>query len=84
MTVSPQDYEKLIEDTLKDELDWLVEEFDQLFKEKNKKYTQEDITIANQILDQVIDGIKTNNSEELLNLLAITLNRIETKFPEFF
>ncbi|MFX1363766.1 MAG: hypothetical protein ACFFCE_08840 [Promethearchaeota archaeon] len=84
MTVSPQDYEKIIEDNLRDELEWLIEEFDQLFKEKKEKYTREDITIANQILDQVIDGIKTNNSEELLNLLAMTLNKIESTYPEFF
>ncbi|NVM34571.1 MAG: hypothetical protein HWN81_03180 [Candidatus Lokiarchaeota archaeon] len=84
MTLSPQDYERIMEDNLKEELEWLEEEFEQLFKKKKENYSQEDITIGNRILDQVIDGIKTNNREELLNLLAITLNRIEHDFPEFF
>ena len=42
------------------------------------------ISIGNQILDNVIDNIKTNKSQELLNLLDITLNKIEQTFPEFF
>ncbi|UCD01967.1 MAG: hypothetical protein JSV23_02805 [Promethearchaeota archaeon] len=82
MTVTA-DYEKILQDNLKEDLDWLEKEFELLFKEK-KKFTREDITLGNQILDNVIDGIKTNNSEELLNLLAITLNRIEQSYPDFF
>lgn len=84
MIVSPQDYEKIIEDNLKEELEWLEEEFEHLFRDKKEKHSQEDITIANQILDQIIDDIKTNNSEQLLNLLAITLNKIESTYPDFF
>lgn len=80
------DYEKILEDTLKDELEWLEQEFEFLFKQKKLKhcYTKDDISIGNQILDNVIDSIKTNKSEQLLNLLAITLNSIEKQFPEFF
>ena len=36
------------------------------------------------ILHNVIDHIKTNKSEELLNLLAITLIKIEHSYPDFF
>lgn len=80
------DYEKILEDNLKDELGWLLQEFEFLFKQKMLKncYTKDDISIGNQILDNVIDNIKTNKSEELINLLGITLNRIEKQFPEFF
>ncbi|MEE9377611.1 MAG: hypothetical protein V3V33_06205 [Candidatus Lokiarchaeia archaeon] len=84
MTVSPQDYEGVLQDSLKSELEWLEKEFEYLFKSKKGKYSQEDISLGNQILDNVINGIKTNNSEELLNLLAITLNKIESTYPEFF
>lgn len=83
MTISPQDYERILEDTLKEDLEWLEREFTLLFRYKKTK-TKDDITLGNQILDQVIDNIKSNNSEEVLNLLAITLNRIEHEFPEFF
>jgi len=84
MTVSPQDYERILQDNLKSELEWLEEEFEYLFKGKKEKYSQEDISLGNQILDNVIDDIKTNDNEDLLNLLAITLNKIEQSYPEFF
>ena len=84
MTVSPQDYERILQDNLKSELEWLEEEFEYLFKGKKEKYSQEDISLGNQILDNVIDAIKTNDNEDLLNLLAITLNKIEHDLPEFF
>ncbi|MFX1302210.1 MAG: hypothetical protein ACFE9X_02510 [Promethearchaeota archaeon] len=76
-------YEKILQDNLKDELQWLENEFMFQFKNKKKK-TKEDITLGNQILNNIIDSIKADNSEEVLNLLAITLNRIEHDFPEFF
>jgi hypothetical protein len=82
MTVSA-DYEKILQDNLKEELEWLEEEFELLFKNKKEK-SKDDIFLGNQILDQIIDNIKTNNSEELLNLLTITLNKLERNFPEFF
>jgi len=80
------DYEKILEDNLKEKLEWLEQEFEFLFKQKMLKhsYTKDDISIGNQILDNVIDSIKTNKSAELLNLLAITLNSLEKQFPEFF
>jgi len=78
------DYEKILEDNLKKELDWLEQEFKILFKFKKDKYTKEDFSMGSMILDNVIDNIKTNNSEELLNLLALTLNKIEHTYPEFF
>ena len=84
MTISPhQDFERILQDNLKAELEWLEEEFEMFFKNK-KEVSKEEISLGNQILDNVIDNIKTNNNEELLNLLAITLNKIEHDFPEFF
>ncbi len=78
------DYEELLESSLKEELTWLEEEFNFLFKSKRNKLTKEDLNMGLMILDNVINSIKTNNSQELLNLLAITLNKIEHTFPEFF
>ena len=46
--------------------------------------TKNDITIGNKILDNIIENIKENRSEELLNLLAITLNKIEQRYPQLF
>ena len=78
-----EDYEKVLQDSLRDELEWIEAEFELLFKNKKEK-SKDDISLGNQILDNFIDNIKTDNSEELLNLLAITLNKIESNYPEFF
>ncbi|MFW9866855.1 MAG: hypothetical protein ACFFEN_12240 [Candidatus Thorarchaeota archaeon] len=80
------DFDKILEDNLKSELEWLENEFEFLFKHKriNHCYTKQDICIGNKILDNVINLIKANENEEILNLLAATLNRIERTFPEFF
>jgi hypothetical protein len=84
MTISEKiQFEKILQDNLKEDLDWLEREFELLFKEK-RSYTKEEITLGNQIIDNIIDNIKTNDSEELLNLLAIVLNRMEKSYPAFF
>ena len=82
MTVSA-DYEKILEDNFKDELEWLEDELELLFKNK-KSYSKNDISLGNSILDNVIDNIKSNDSEEVLNLLAITINKIEQTYPRLF
>jgi hypothetical protein len=83
MTVNSADYEKILENNLKEELEWLEDEFELLFKNK-PDYSKDDISIGNSILDNVVDNIKSNKNEEVLNLLTITLNRIEQAYPDFF
>ncbi|MHA2394457.1 MAG: hypothetical protein ACXAEX_21165 [Promethearchaeota archaeon] len=80
------DYEKILEDNLKDEIQWLEQEFEMLFRQKklNQCYSENDISIGNQILDNIVDTIRSNKNEALLNLLAITLNKIQHLYPEFF
>ena len=71
---------------LKKELEWLEQEFEMLFHQKKlkKSYTPDDIAIGNQILDNVIENLQYNNNTETLNMLALTLNKIEQIYPEFF
>jgi len=80
------DFDKILEDNLKNELEWLEKEFDILFRHKRIKhcYTKQDICIGNKILDNVIDLIKANENEDILNLLAVTLNKLERVYPELF
>ena len=82
MTVSG-DYEKILEDNFKDELEWLEEELSIFFKDK-KSYSKNDIIIGNYVIDNVIENMRSNDSEEVLNLLAITINKIEQIYPHFF
>ncbi len=78
------DYDKLLEDTLKNELEWLEQEFELLFRNKKNKCSRKDITMATSILDNVVDNLKMNSNDQLLNLLVITLNRLEKTYPDFF
>ena len=80
------DYKKLLEDNLKKELEWLEEEFKILFHQKKLKngYTPDDIAIGNRILDNIIESLQYNSNTEALNMLALTLNKIEQIYPEFF
>lgn len=65
-------------------LNWFEEEFDLIFKNKTHHYTQEDIKLANKILDKLSETINQYKNEKLLYSLVKTLNNIEKKHPEFF
>ena len=76
-------FEKILEDNLLEELEWLEDEFKLLFKDK-KNFTKDDISLGNSILDKMLDSIQSQDNEDVLNMLAITLNRIEQTYPDFF
>ena len=62
-------------------LDWLVEEFDFLFKLKNQKYCQYDKTLANQIIACFSGSSDFTNDEKLNEMLAITLRTLNKLYP---
>jgi len=78
------DYDKILEETLKRDLEWLEQEFEYLFRHKKEKVSKEDLTMGAIILDNVVANIKSNSNQDLLNLLAITLHKLEKSFPAFF
>lgn len=78
-----EDYNRILENNIKCELEWLEQELNYLFNGK-KTLSNKDIIMGNQILNNVIDNININNNKEFLNLLTLTLDKIEQKFPEFF
>ncbi|MHA1294313.1 MAG: hypothetical protein ACTSQJ_16820 [Promethearchaeota archaeon] len=78
------DYEKLLEETLLEELNWFEEEFDSLFEKKIDNYSKQDLNIGTKILDNLTKKINNLNNEKLIHFLAKTLNNIERKYPHFF
>lgn len=84
MKKNSANYEHILEENLRNELLWLEEEFDILFKSKKDDLTQEDIKLGNQILNNVIDNLNLINNEDLLTSLALSLERIENSYPDFF
>ena len=68
----------------KQKLRWFEEEFELIFKNKTHNYTEDDIKLANQLLDRLSETINEYRNEKLLYSLVSTLNRIERKHPELF
>ncbi len=83
MNVS-RNYNRILEDTIKEELIWLEQEFNYLFRDKKEGFTENDIKMGNQILNNVIDNINISNNKDLLNFLTLTLDKIEQTYPQFF
>lgn len=83
MSVS-RNYNRILEDTIKEELIWLEQEFNYLFRDKKEGFTENDIKMGNQILNNVIDNINISNNKDLLNFLTLTLDKIEQTYPQFF
>lgn len=77
-------YNRILEDTIKEELLWLEQEFEILFKAKKEGFTENDIKMGNEILNNVIDNINISDNKDLLNLLTLTLDKIEQNYPQFF
>ncbi|MCK4688650.1 MAG: hypothetical protein KAT66_11005 [Candidatus Lokiarchaeota archaeon] len=79
-----ENYNRILEDTIKEELIWLEQEFNYLFRNKKEGFTENDIKMGNQILNNVIDNININHNENLLHFLTLTLDKIEQTYPQFF
>lgn len=77
-------YLEIMEEDLKKELIWLIEEFQILFKSKPDHYTENDKKIANKILDHIMDNTPAYDSLKLYNILFDTLEDIEKMYPALF
>ena len=74
-------YENLLKENALMKLDWLVEEFDFLFKLKNQKYCQYDKTLANQIIACFSRSSDFTNDKKLNEMLANTLKTLNKLYP---
>lgn len=77
-------YHEVMEENLKKELIWLIEEFQILFKAKSEKYTEVDKKIANKILDHIMDNTPAYDSLKLYNMLFDTMDDIEEMYSGLF
>ena len=77
-------YKEILEETLKSELTWYLEEFEQLFDDKST-YTKQDVLLANELLlslkNNLTEPCKLN---QMQNLLTNTIDRIGSKYPNLF
>jgi len=77
-------YHEILEENLKEELIWLIEEFQILFKSKLENYSEKDKEIANKILDYVLNNTYAYESIQLYNLLFDAIENIEKMYPDLF
>ena len=75
-------YDKILEDCKKEDLAWIEEEFDLLFK--NKKCSPEDKKIVEKIIDNLMTDVNILQNEYLLVALSKTIQGIEQKYPQLF
>jgi hypothetical protein len=77
-------YHDIVEEFLEKELEWLMEEFEVLFKSKMENFTKNDKKIANDILDYTLENTYVHDNIILLNLLNETMEKIEKKYINLF
>lgn len=73
-------YYEILEETLKEKMEWLKEEFEIMFAPKTGKFTIKDKKIANDILDYVLEHNYVYDNFILLNLINETVKKIEEKY----
>ena len=81
MRVMGDHLEHLLEDSITEELSWLREEFDFLFRFKRNKFSQQDIILANNIIDSIISRYNGNIDDKLVDLLSSIIESIVASYP---
>ncbi|MFX0144346.1 MAG: hypothetical protein ACFE9C_09725 [Candidatus Hodarchaeota archaeon] len=77
-------YHEILEEDLKEELIWLIEEFQVLFKSKLENYSEKDKELANKILDYMLNNTYAYESIQLYNLLFDAIENIEKMYSGIF
>ncbi|MFX1366045.1 MAG: hypothetical protein ACFE9Y_14095 [Promethearchaeota archaeon] len=77
-------YPQVLEEGLKKELIWLIEEFEILFNLKPKIDPNNDKKLANEILDFFYENTLVYDNIVLYNLFSETMENIEKMYPDLF
>ncbi len=77
-------YHEILEENLREELEWLKEEFKILFNSKIEKYTEKDKRMANDILDYIIENIYVYENMILQTLFTEAMETIEKMYSNLF
>ena len=78
------DYDELFEDSLVEELEWLKEEFEFLFKSEKHYSTEKDKQLANQIIKNILEKLDFSDDDRINELLIKTLETLHFNFPGLF
>ena len=75
------DYYNVLEEDLKDDLDWLKKEFEILFNSKRNRFTKQDKSLADRIIKNMLIKRNIYDKEGLLYLLIYALQNLEKMYP---
>ncbi len=78
------DFQDLLDDYFFDELEWLTNEFNYLFKQRETKYNKSDLEIANYIIRKMSENILISNSDRAVELISWTIEKIKLEYSELF
>ena len=78
------DFQDLLDDYLFDELEWLTNEFNYLFKGKESNYSKADLDIANYIIKKISEINLISNNERAVELISWTIEKIKLEYTELF
>jgi hypothetical protein len=78
------DFQDLLDDYLFDELEWLTNEFNYLFKGKDSNYSKADLDIANHIIKKISEINLISNNERAVELISWTIEKIKLEYSELF
>lgn len=81
MRVIGDNLEHLLEDNFTEELLWLREEFDFLFRFKKKTYSESDNNLANSIIESMISRLSGNIDDKLVDLLSSVIESVVSNYP---
>ena len=77
-------YHQVLEEGLRKELLWLIDEFKILFKSKADIDPKNDKKLANEILDYMLENTLVYDNIILYNLFTETMQNIEKMYPDLF
>jgi len=78
------DFQDLLDDYLFDELEWLTNEFNYLFKEKESDFNMIDLKIANYLLKKIAEINFISNNDRAAELISWTIEKIQLEYSELF
>lgn len=77
-------YHQVLEESLRKELVWLIDEFKIFFKSKMEIEPKKDKKLANEILDYILENTLVYDNVILYNLFTETMENIENMYPDLF
>lgn len=78
------DYNKIFEDSIKEDLKWHLIEINEMFGTKKSNLSKNDIEIGTQIIHTLTNNFNFMDNDELIMQFAKTIDNIKVEFPELF